>query len=125
MKKILAHLSNNCKSYIVAFVISFLICLAYLLYVGFNQYIFYVNATAFAGLILFFISLLLLVGNLGAFDIFTYSFIKVTNRKKYDSMADFIEDKSVTRAKNKYFFVPFLSVSLFFILISILLMLFL
>ena len=109
--------------YIVAFIIAAIITILYLSNTTFQVLRAYADGMVTGGVVTIFIGLLVLLSNLGAFDMFSYAFSRVSrsNRERYHDLYEYSEDKRIKRSSNRYVFMPYLVVGALFILVSIIL----
>ncbi len=117
--RFIEHIKMYYIKYISALVMAITLTLIYLFTRGFTSLIFYIDAFGIAGAALFFISLLSLVNNHGAFDIFSYSFGKLFNRTKYDTLRDYVLLKESKNRKNRFIFLPYMVVGVTFVAASL------
>ena len=126
MEKIKHILLSNPKGYIISLILGCIMFLLCLLVKGNYLLIGFIDASGFTFLFLFFFSLLLLVNHLGAFDTFKYGtyYVFKHNSQKYDSLSTYHEEKNKVR-KNKFPYIPYMIVSIFFLIIYYVLNMFL
>ena len=74
-----------------------------------------------SGMVTFLFGMLLMVAYLGAFDLFGYVFSpgRLGENRKYRSYADYAQQKEEKRARGGLYFVPYLTVGLLLLLISV------
>ena len=117
MKK---HFINSWKKYLFSIIYILIILIIYMFTNGdWNLLISYVDGFFIGGFSLICISLLVLMNNLGAFDIFTYAFSKKQPGKS--NLYDYSQQKEEKRKNTKLSFLPIAYVGLFFALLSTLL----
>lgn len=109
--------------YIVSFVLSTCITVAYLFSTNFKILKCYADGMLAGGAFSVLFGLLVLVIYLGAFDTFAYGFKRIFNRTngKYNDLVEYENVMKEKRSKNKFIFVPYLVVGVLFILVSIIL----
>ena len=79
----------------------------------------YVDGLFIGGASLFCISLLIILGNFGAFD--TFSFLVNGKKEGCKTLYDYTEKVKVKRKNNKFNFIPSMVISIVVILLSIIL----
>ena len=123
MHKILDFFVKHWVRFLISLVIGLIIGVVYLLISkGWTLVIAYCNATFIAGFVLFAISVLVVLNLFGAFDIFSFFFM----RKKVESGAkenlyDYSTRKKEERNKFKLVFMPYLVVATLFLIVSLIL----
>ena len=70
------------------------------------------------GLITVLFGMLVLITNLGGFNIFVYSFSSFSSKRKYRTYADYTEAKQEERKPNIRHFVPYVVVGAIFMIVS-------
>ena len=118
-KEIFIHSSIK---YIVSFVVAALFMVIYCaLRNTWNYIMYYSNGLFIGGFVMVSVGLLVLLNNFGAYDIWSYVFTR-KRKKEGITLAEYSEIKAEARKKSRYTFVPFVTVGLFFILISAILL---
>jgi hypothetical protein len=105
--------------YIVAFVISSVIALLYLIINGWNYKIYYLDAFTTGGMVTVLFGLLVLVSHFGAFDTFAYGFSTFKRNRRYKDLVEYTDAKRIKRASNHFTFMPYVTVGLLFIIIGL------
>lgn len=105
--------------YIVAFAICATFSLVYLIINGWNYKIYYVDAFTVGGSISVLFGGLVLVTYLGAFDTFGYAFSTFGRNRKYKDLVDYTEKKQIKRGKNRFIFMPYITVGVIFIIVGL------
>lgn len=118
---------NSKIKYIILISMSIVILVAMLFIAedGFKRVAAYQDAFFVASLFMLGFGGLSALGNLGTFDIFSYSGKYVFNRmrgKSVERYHEFIENKSETRKTNKYGFGPFIVMGLLWMIVALILM---
>ena len=86
-----------------------------------------VNGCSLAAAIIICASLLVLVSRLGAFDTFVYGFKQLgavffsKNPRKYNNMAEYVQQKNIDRQQKGRYYIPMLITSLAFIIATVVL----
>lgn len=126
MNRLVSFFQNNWIRFIVAGCIGITF---FLIYLAVNSYVsswtsifFYCNAAFVAGFVLFGVSILALLSNLGGFDVFSFLFLrKRVDEHRKENFYEYCERKGEQHKKARLIFIPYLLISiLFFILTAIL-----
>ena len=124
LKKVFFH---SLHKYIIATILVLVIFIVNLCLNNFKELIHYINGVQIGGAVVFLIGGLSLVSYFGAFDTFGYAFSKLRRNpeKNYRDMYEFVSVKEEERKDQKFSFMPYFVIGLFFILIGMFLMIFL
>ena len=108
------------KHYIIPACIGAAIALLSLLRNGFSARLHYVDALTVAGAVVIFLGLLGLVGHLGGFDVFGYSF-SMFGTRRYKTLYDYSTAKQELRSRGGWTFAPYLLVGAVYLAVGLLL----
>jgi len=80
-----------------------------------------------AGAVTILFGLLVLLANFGAFDMFSYAFLSLrkANRDTYKDLYQYSQIKKEKRSKHMFTFIPYVTVGLLSIIISLIILIFL
>ena len=130
MSKLSENIRVHFKAYLITFLVSIVVGVGIFLiffFVGNQTIVASIDGTGVTFMILFFVSILLLVGQLGAFDVFVYGtkqmfagmFSKTPN--KYNDYVGYKEEKAIKRRSSpKIYFAIMLASVLFLIAFAVL-----
>ena len=90
-----------------------------LIHASFTGLLCYSDGCFIAGLSLLCFGGLSIVNNLGAFDIFSYMFVKKDEHGFKKPFFDYCEGKKESRSKKKYASIPYFITGFFYIILSI------
>jgi len=124
--------------YIAAALAGIAISLIMLFNRGFDKAFYYYDALSTAGLVCIFFGLLKMVAYFGAFDIFTYSFRKLSRnnrrrsnsgydpmqaddpeRKRFESLFEYSNQEKEKRRRSELTFIPYILVGIVFLIAGI------
>lgn len=126
MRNVFEFIRRNWIRFVVALALGLLVLLANLIIQtgngSWSHLVFYVDGTFIGGAVLILFSLLVVVNIFGAFDIFSYMFARkrLEDGRKED-LYEYSTRKKEQRSKHKLVFLPYLSVGMSFLLISLIL----
>lgn len=127
MKDVFFH---SPKKYIICFLIALCFGVLYLIIQSsaygkeiWQTMFYYINALFIGGAVIFCVGALAVINHFGGFDIFTYLGSKEKNAY-HQTLLQYSENKKQKREKNKYRLVPYFVIGIFFIFVSLILMLF-
>ncbi len=103
--------------YLVAFVIAATLTLVRMFTLGVS-YFSVTDGLGVGGIITILFGMLVLIANLGAFNIFVYSISSFSSGRKYKTYADYTEAKQEERKPNIRHFVPYVVVGAIFMIAS-------
>lgn len=112
--------------YVIALVVCGALSAAFIISKG-NYLMSYIDGFSAAGAVSILFGALVLVTNLGAFDMFSYSFaiMRKANREFYKDLYQYSQIKKEKRSKHFFTFVPYMVVGLLFIIIALIMLIFL
>lgn len=119
MKKLFFH---SWKKYLICFIYSILIYVIYCSLRGTWNHIYcFIDSAFITGFSLICIGGLSTVNYFGAFDFWSYSFSKRGSNGKRMPIYEYAEQKRLKRSKDKLAFGPYYATGLFYVLISLIL----
>jgi hypothetical protein len=119
-KKIFMH---SPVKYVVLLILGLLIILANLLLNGFDHFLFYLNGVQIAGLSIVLMGGLSMLGYVGAFDFWGYTFSKKEEDGRRIPISQYIEIKNSKRQRKNIPFTPYFLVGAAYLIISFILLL--
>lgn len=123
IKRVFIH---SWQRYLISFCLAIVLSLIYLCTRGFQTLIYYIDAFAIAGAIVFLCGALSLISYFGGFDTIRYGLASFRSggRAKYEDLYDYSIQKKEERKHGHFTFVPYFIVGAIFIIISLILTLF-
>lgn len=123
IKRVFMH---SWQRYLVALCLAIALTLIYLSTRGFHTLIYYIDAFAIAGAIVFLCGALSLIAYFGGFDTIRYGFASFRRggKAKYEDLYDYSVQKKEERKHGHFTFVPYFTIGGMFLIVSLVLTLF-
>lgn len=112
--------------YLISFCLAIALSMIYLCTRGFQTLIYYIDAFAIAGSIVFLCGALSLIAYFGGFDTIRYGFasFRRAGKAKYEDLYDYSIQKKEERKHGNFTFIPYFTVGAIFLILSFILTLF-